>query len=170
MARAPRAAALPARPTALPGAAGRARSVLGERGECRPQGSGVAWWVRARLSDTGSRSCVRHLDAAGSSWHLAGATVGSWARERPLQCPAGRGERGGAAGGLSPRHERPELRDGVTFPRSLRRHGRLSFSRAQPRVSQKGWQASALAEGWGPCRGAWPPGHRKGTVLPSKTF
>lgn len=36
------------------------------------------------------------------------------------------------------------------FRRSLRRHARLSFSAAQPRVSQKAWQASTLAEGRGP--------------------
>lgn len=57
-------------PRAGPGAA------AGRAGKPARREAGVARWVGARLWDTSSYSCVRHLNAARSSRHLTGAAVG----------------------------------------------------------------------------------------------
>lgn len=167
------------------GAARPPNGAAGTRGQGpeRPQGGpgnpargeeGAAWWVPARLADPSSYTCVRHPNAAGSSRHLNGAAVGSWARDRPLRCPAGRAEWGGTGGGLSPRtrrvalvgHEQPELRDGVTsaghsgamrgFPLArhslecLRKPGKLLHwlkdGALQRSLAAWPWQGSALPQ------------------------
>lgn len=107
VARGPRAAALPARPTAPPGAAGRARSGRGESGETRPQGGGCG--------PVGGSPSVGHeqLQLCEAPERRAELTAPDrrrcwpWARHRPRQCPAGAGS--GAAPPGACTHERAAL-------------------------------------------------------------
>lgn len=78
-------------PNGAPGAAGRACSGPGERGI--PPAGKRGWpggWEPVLRTRTAT-PCVRQLSVAGSAWPLAGAAVGSWARERPLSAQPGVG-------------------------------------------------------------------------------
>lgn len=168
-----RAGALPARPTAPPQPRAGPGAASGGPGERRPRGGGCGLGVRA----AGSYTCVGHLDAPGSSWLPPGAAVGSWARAGPRGARWAWGVRRyrrwpvpTKAPCCAGRTRTIRAQGWCHFPQSLRHHGRLSFSQAQPGVSQKAWRASAVAEGREPCRGAWLPGHRRGVGFPRKSF